>query len=71
MEFVLLQSFPSYIDAHILMGRLEEEGISCWLKDENIVTIDPLLTNAVGGIKLMVAATQYERALALLQEKAD
>ncbi len=33
----------------------EEEGINCWLKDENTVTIDPILTNAIGGIKLMVA----------------
>lgn len=68
MEFVLLQSFPNYIDAHILMGRLEEEGIRCWLKDENTVTINPIWTNAVGGIKVMVAETQLERALELVHE---
>jgi hypothetical protein len=68
MEFILLQSFTNYIDAHILMGRLEEEGIQCWLKDENTVTIDPILTNAIGGIKLMVAETQFERASDLLQQ---
>lgn len=68
MEFVVLQSFPNYIEAHIAMGRLEEENIRCWLKDENTVTIDPILTNAVGGIKLMVAASQAGRALDLLQQ---
>jgi DNA-directed RNA polymerase subunit RPC12/RpoP len=67
MEFVLLHSFPNYIEAHIIMGRLEEEGISCWLKDENTVTINPVLTQAVGGIKLMVAKPQFERALELFQ----
>lgn len=70
MDFIPVQSYSNYIDAHIIMGRLEEEGIHCWLKDENTVTIDPILTNAVGGIKLMVAKDQAERAgeiLALLE----
>jgi DNA-directed RNA polymerase subunit RPC12/RpoP len=47
---------------------LQEEGINCWLKDENTVTIDPILTNAIGGIKLMVADTQTERAFGLLKQ---
>lgn len=68
MNFILLQSFANYIDAHIIMGRLQEEGINCWLKDENTVTIDPILTNAVGGIKLMVAKEQIQRASELLQQ---
>ena len=68
MEFVVLQSFSNYVDAHILMGRMEEEGILCWLKDEHTFTIDPILTNALGGIKLMVRSEQYERAAALLNE---
>jgi DNA-directed RNA polymerase subunit RPC12/RpoP len=68
MEFVLLDSFSNYIEAHIIMGRLEEEGISCWLKDENTVTINPIWTNAVGGIKLMVAQLQFERASELLHQ---
>jgi predicted RNA-binding Zn-ribbon protein involved in translation (DUF1610 family) len=66
MEYVLLNSYPNYVDAHIARGVLEEEGINCWLKDENTVTIDPILTNAVGGIKLMVVKSQSERAKELL-----
>lgn len=67
MEYVLLRRYDNYITAHIDMGRLEEDGISCWLKDENTVTIDPILTNAVGGIKLMVSAAQAERAAGILR----
>jgi len=48
------------------MGRLTDEYINCHLQDEYTVTIDPLLSNAVGGIKLMVAETQAERALEIL-----
>jgi len=68
MNFIIAQVFTNYIDANIIMGRLQEEGINCWLKDENTVTIDPILTNAVGGIKLMVPESQAERTFELLRE---
>lgn len=68
MEFVLLNTYANYVDAHIARGVLEEEGINCWLKDENTVTIDPILTNAVGGIKLMVIREQAQRAWNLLED---
>lgn len=68
MQYVKICSFDNYIPAHLLLGRLEEEGINAWLKDEHTVTIDPLLTNAVGGIKLMVHIAQADRAKTLLAE---
>lgn len=67
MDFVLLNVYDNYVSAHIAMGRLQEDGINCWLKDENTVTIDPILTNAVGGIKLMVPSVQAERAVDILR----
>jgi hypothetical protein len=67
MEFVCVRSFDNYVSAHIAMGRLVEEGVNGWLKDENTVTIDPILTNAVGGIKLMAPAVQAERAAEILR----
>jgi len=66
MDFRLLQVYTNYMDAHILKGRLEEEGIQCWLKDENTVTIDPILTHAIGGIKLMVEEERFEDAEAIM-----
>ena len=68
MNFIIAQVYSNYIDANIIMGRLEEEGINCWLKDENTVTIDPILTNAIGGIKLMVPESQAERTFELLKQ---
>lgn len=68
MDFVILKSFANYIDAHILLGRLEEEGIQCWLKNENTTTIMPIWTTALGGIQLMVNQDQVERASNLLKE---
>jgi hypothetical protein len=68
MKFVPIWSYDNYVPAHLAMGRLQSEGIECWLKDENTVTIDPLLTNAVGGIKLMVEETRAKEALELLTQ---
>lgn len=48
------------------MGRLQEDGVKAWLKDENTVTLDPILSNAVGGIKLMVAESQAKKAWEIL-----
>ena len=67
MDFVLVQVYDNYVSAHIAKGRLEEEGMRCWLKDENTVTIDPILTIAVGGIKLMVEKSRSEEALGILR----
>ena len=67
MSYQILTAFANYMDAHLCQMHLEEEGINCWLKDENTVTIDPILTNAIGGIKLMVHEAQLERAADLLR----
>lgn len=67
MNFVPVQVYTNYIDAHIARGQLEEEGISCWLKDEQLVSTTPIWTQAVGGIKLMVAEEDVAKTKELLQ----
>lgn len=67
MSYTLLNTYDNYIEANLHLLQLQEEGINCWLKDEHTVTIDPLLSNAIGGIKLMVHETQKERAKDLLR----
>jgi hypothetical protein len=52
----------------MVLQLLEEEGIRAYLQDEHSVTINPLLTNAIGGIKLMVYQEQVPRALELLEK---
>ena len=68
MNFVILQSFNNYLDAHLLMAKLESEDIQCWLQDENTVTLYPILTNAVGGIKLFVNKNDLSRARQIFWE---
>jgi Putative prokaryotic signal transducing protein len=67
MELVTVQSFDNYFSANILLTRLQAEGIECYLKDENTVTIDPILSNAIGGIKLVVKKEDEDRIIKLIR----
>src|SRR4051794_33499714 len=66
MEYVPLRSFDNYIEANIVMNMLRHYNINCHLKNENIITIDPLLSPALGGMKLMVHHGHVERAWDLM-----
>jgi predicted RNA-binding Zn-ribbon protein involved in translation (DUF1610 family) len=68
MDFVTIRTFQNYFTAHILLGRFRDSGIECFLKDEFLVTVDPILSNAVGGIKLIVKKEDEEEANLLLQQ---
>ena len=71
MEFEQVASFDNYMLANMTLGLLQENDINCHLKDEHIVTIDPLLNPAVGGIKLMVEKTDAAAALVLMHEAEE
>jgi len=47
---------------------LQDKGINCHLADEYIITLDPLLSPAIGGMKLMVHEAQAQRAKKLLED---
>ena len=66
MNFVAVREFDEYISAHIVMGRLKEDDIVCYLQDEHTITTAPFLSPIFGGIKLMVPEPQKEQALELL-----
>ncbi len=62
----MLASFSQPMDAYLLRARLEGSGITAYVRDENLITLDWLYSNAVGGVKVDVADEDYERARELL-----
>lgn len=66
MNLVTIASFDNYIEANIVLGKLQNEGIQAFLRDEYTVTIDPFLTNALGGIKLTVMERDADEARKML-----
>lgn len=50
-----------------MKGRLESDGIKVFLKDNITIDTDPLVSNAIGGIKLKVLAEDEEKAKDILK----
>ena len=67
MKLIVLQRFDNYFFANITYTKLQDAGIECFLRDENTVTVDPLISNAIGGIKLEVEESQFELAVELMK----
>ena len=53
-------------EAHAIRVRLESEGIPVFLFDEFTITMDWLLSNAIGGVKVQVPEPFLERARTIL-----
>lgn len=67
-EFFTLGAFEFFADVQIIKGKLESEGIPVFLKDENTINTDPLISVAIGGIKLQVYSKDKDRALKIYNE---
>ena len=65
--FVTIARFQYSSEAEIMKGRLESDGIRVFLKDNITIDTDPLVSNAIGGIKLKVLAKDEETAREILQ----
>lgn len=68
MELITIKTFDNSIDLHIVKARLESEGVTCFIFDENIVSLNPLYNITVGGIKLKVREEDVSKAIAVLRE---
>ncbi|QES90205.1 putative signal transducing protein [Rhizosphaericola mali] len=68
IEYTLLRTYNNYVTANISLGMLKENGIACYLQDENVSTILPYLSLANGGIKLMVDIQSASEAEILLSD---
>jgi predicted RNA-binding Zn-ribbon protein involved in translation (DUF1610 family) len=68
MNIITLRSFDNYFLASITLTKLQGAGVNCYLKDENTVTIDPILSNAIGGIKIVVKEEDAAEAKKILQQ---
>ncbi|TXK37996.1 DUF2007 domain-containing protein [Pontibacter qinzhouensis] len=67
LRLVTIATFNQPTEAHILKGRLESEGIPCYLGDEHIVGAHPFYSVAVGGVKLQVAEQHEAEARHLVE----
>ena len=66
MKLITVQRLNTSIDAHLLQNYLESEGIDSFIQDEHTVDINPLFSNAIGGVRLQVREEDVEKAVEII-----
>ena len=60
--------FQYSTEAFIYKGKLEANGVEVFMRDHLTIDTDPLISNAIGGVKLFVRSEDYLTAKSLLNE---
>ncbi len=62
--------FSSYspVEAHIVSGMLEDNGIKCVLSNELFAAADGPVANATGGVQVFVRAADADQARVLIRD---
>ena len=66
-NWITVMSFSFTHEAHMVKGFLESAGIKTELKDEMAAQLQELAV-AVGGVKVLVKESDYEKSIKLLTE---
>lgn len=67
---VVLRSYRDITEAMVDRTMLESAGIKCFLYDDNLIRLDWFVSNAVGGVKLVVPQREAAEALKILDDLA-
>lgn len=68
-DWIAIATFSQPVEAHLARTKLESEGIPCVIGNENLVRVDWFLSNAVGGVKVMVPRWEAEHARDVLRPR--
>lgn len=67
-DYTILAVFEYSTEAQLIKSKLDSEEIKTMLMDEKTIDTDPLLSQAIGGVKLLVHNNDLERASNLYNE---
>lgn len=65
--FTTIATYQYSSEAQIIKGRLLSEGIEAFLADAVTIDTDPLVSNAIGGVKLKVPTQDVAKAKDILK----
>lgn len=66
-SFVVIATFWGVVEAKRASELLASEGIAVRLADDGIAAANPFLAPAIGGVRVLVARSDAEKANAVLQ----
>jgi len=67
-NYTILAVFDYSTEAHVTKSKLDSEGCKTMLMDEKTIDTDPLISNAIGGVKLLVHKNDFNKALEIYTE---
>jgi hypothetical protein len=67
-KFIQIANYQFSSEAYLFKAKLESEGIEVLLQNEHSINTDPLISNAVGGVKLFVYADDVMKSKFILNE---
>ena len=70
-EFVTVAVVQNPVEANVVKNYLADAGIKAFLVDYEAISMDWVMANAYGGIKVQVAAGDAEEARAALETKSN
>ena len=72
MKRIRLLSANTVTEAHLIKGRLNNEGIECFLTNQHIATLFPHYNHIEGGgVQIMVHENDVEVARKIVQDKLE
>jgi hypothetical protein len=66
-----IATFNKPEEAHLFRTRLEAVGVPAFVLDENMVQLDWLYSNAIGGVRVQVADEDFEATKEFLAADTD
>lgn len=70
-DLVTVARYDSSIRAHIVKAHLEGHDMVCFVFDAHMIDLNPLVSNALGGVKIKVREKDAEEAIRLIQALED
>jgi hypothetical protein len=67
-DFILVTTLNGLQDLYIVQPLLESEGLNFYIKNENMIQMNPLYAVGTGGLDVMVVADDAPRAFDILKE---
>ena len=67
-NYTVLAVFDYSTEAQLVKSKLDSENIRSMLMDEKTIDTDPMISQAIGGVKLLIYNDDLEKASAVYNE---
>lgn len=67
-DYTILATFEYSTEAQLIKSKLDSEDIRTMLMDETTIDSDPLISQAIGGVKLLIHNDDLDKAIGIYNQ---